>query len=204
MGCDFMSSGIRNIEINQDFLYHRVTATTIDRIILDGGIRAKKYIKGEVFEDKGKNTANGTRWISLAKYMPDLVWSHNSSYREFIAGQYAFVIENVEAVKTEFVERNFGYYRMLSRLPINKRYSAWCDEYQVKDYIPLDKVVGIKIPNRKCSFSKYCMSYPKDTRGIDFFLEKMESVGGNFPFIDVEEKKIIEKDTIKEYIRQMR
>lgn len=198
-----MSSGIRNIEIDPDFLYHRVTALTIDRIILDGKIKAKKYIKDPVSEDRGKNTSNGTRFISCCKYLPDLVHSSNSSYREFIAGQYAFVIKDIDAIEAKFVEKNFGYYRMLSRLPINKRYSAWCDEYQIKDYIPLDQVVGIKIPNRKCEFSRYSMSYPKETRGIDFFLEKMESVGGNFPFIDVEEKKLIEKDTIKEYIKQM-
>lgn len=198
-----MSSGIRNIEIHPDFLYHRVTALTIDKIILDGRICAKKYIKDFVTEDRGKNTNNGNRYISCCKYRPELVHSSSSSYREFIQGQYAFVIENVDAIETQFVEKDFRYYRMLSRLPFGKRYSSWCDEYQVKDYISLDQVIGIKIPDRKCSYSRYCMSYPKETRGIDSFLEKMESVGCNFPFIDVEEKKLIEKDKIKEYIKEM-
>jgi len=197
-----MSEGIRNIEINPDFLYHRVTELTIDRIILDGKISAKKYITGPVPEDRGKHTFNGTRYISLAKHLPE-VCSYESSYREFIAGQYAFVIDDIDAIETKFVEANFDYYRILSRLPINKRYSAWRDEYQVRDSIPLDKVIGIKIPNKGYVHSRRCASYPKETRGIDMFLEKMESVGGNFSFIDIEEGKLIEKNKIKEYIKEM-
>lgn len=61
--------------------------------------------------------------------------------------------------------------------------------------------MGIKIPSKNLVYSYLCPSYIDSNRGIDYFLEKMESVGGNFPFIDVEEEKIIEKEKIKEYIK---
>lgn len=115
-------------------------------------------------------------------------------------GQYAFVIEDVEAIKAKFIEDNYRFYGKLAKLPIKKRYSVWKDEYQVRDFIPLDKVVGVKIPSKNNIFSDYCPSYIDDGKGIDFFLKQMESVNGNFPFIDIDDKKIIEKEHIKEYI----
>lgn len=47
-----MSCGIRNIEINPELLYHRVTADKIDRIILAGGIFARKYLKSEIKKER--------------------------------------------------------------------------------------------------------------------------------------------------------
>lgn len=195
-----MGTGITDIEINPDWFYHRVSGDNIDKFILSGSIKAKRYLKGETIKERG-SSSNGSYYISLAKYKKDLEKSYHSSYRHFIRGQYAFVIEGVTAIETELINGDFTFYRKLAKLPVKKRYSVWEDEYQVKKEISLDKVVGIKIPSRNPIYSWFFPNYLDSNRGIDFFLEKMELVGGDFPFIDLEEKKMIEKGKIKEYIK---
>ncbi len=195
-----MSCGVRNIEINPEFLYHRVTADKIDRIILAGGIYARRYLKSEIKKERGTSW-NGDYYISLAKYQKGVDLSYDSCYRNFIQGQYAFVIQDIDAIPTRHVDSYFQLYQKLANLPIKRRYSHYIDEYQVKGKISLSHVVGIKIPSKNLVYSYLCPSYIDSNRGIDYFLEKMESVGGKFPFIDVEEEKIIEKENIKEYIK---
>lgn len=195
-----MTFGIKNIEINPDWFYHRVTGNNIEKFILSGSIKAKKYLAEEP-KIKSESFSNGSYYICLAKYDKALDKSYDSCYKAFIKGQYAFVIDGVDTIKTEFIGNEYSaLYKLLNKLPIKKRYSCWKDEYQVKKEISLDKVLGIKIPSRVAWFSPFAPAYTDKNRGIDFFLEKMESVGGDFPFIDIEEKKIIEKDKIKEYI----
>lgn len=198
-----MYSGIKSIEINPDWFYHKVTGNNIEQFILSGSIRAKRYFT-EKQKIKSESFSNGSYYICLAKYDKELEKSYNSCYKAFIKGQYAFVIDGVDAIKTKFIENeDSSLYKFLNKLPMKKRYSCWEDEYQVKKEISLDKVIGIKIPNRIPWFSSVAPAYIDKNRGIDFFLKKMESVGGDFPFIDIEEKKMIEKKKIKEYIKGM-
>lgn len=189
---------VSSIKINPEWLYHRVTENTIDKIVRSGGICSRKKIK----EGPGlefRNGCNGKYYISLAKKMDNLTL-YNGAYRNFIDGQYALVVDNIDAIKTITVNRNCSYYRKLCNLSITKRYSVWADEYQVKDFIPLENIIGIKIPNPKSAYSSYCVNYDRKTRGINIFLEQYDSVECNLPFIDIEEGKRIEKESIKEYI----
>ncbi len=194
-----MESGIRNLEISPNWFYHRVTEETIGKVVRSGGICSKRRIVNlmENNDEILENSYNGNAFISLSKRI-DKITSY-SSYSNFIADSYALIIENVSAIKTIPIDQYFDVYRNLAKLPIKIRFSYWNDEYQVKDFIPLDKIIGIKIPNKHARYSEYCPSY-LENRGIDFFLEQYQEANCNLPFIDVEEKKIIEKEKIKEYI----
>lgn len=189
--------GIRNIEINPDWYYHRVTADTIDKIILSGSIKPR------ILTDKNniiryETTWNGQFYISLSKNLSEIYY--NSSYKNFIDGQYAFVIDNIDAIKCVHIDNESELYKIISKLPIKKRYSCWKDEYQVKGEIPFDKIVGIKLPNKKSFWSRDCIGYLEEDLGITAFLEKFNAVDVDLSFIDLEEGKIIDKDQIKEYI----
>lgn len=189
--------GIKNIHINPDWYYHNVTPWTIDKIILSGSIKCKKLIEKDSFSNR-ESTWNGGHYISLAKNLSEIYY--DSSYKNFIDSQYAFVIEGIDTIKCTQIENNSSLYRIISKIPMKKRYSCWKDEYQVNGVISFDKIIGIKIPNRCAFLSDYCDNYSVEDLGINLFLTKMNSVGGNFPFIDVEKGKIIDKDEIKEYI----
>ena len=192
-----MFMGIRNIKINPEWYYHRVTVDTIDKTILSGSIKPR------LLTDKNsiinfETTWNGQFYVSLAKNLSEIYY--DSSYKNFIDGQYAFVIDNIDAVKCVHIDNESELYKIICKMPLKKRYSCWRDEYQVKGEIPLDKIIGIKIPNKKALWSRYCIGYLEEDLGISSFLRKFNAVGSNLPFIDLEAGKIIDKDNIKEYI----
>lgn len=191
--------GITNIEINPDWLYHAVNSFTIDKIIASGKIKSKRNMKKSKVPFRALNNVwNGPYYISLVKRMPDLV--NNNSYKTYIQDQYALILEDLDAIKTVHKNNN-DFWKIISKLPIKKRYSFWKDEYQVKDFISIDKVVGIKIPCKgDAVWTRLCYGYENEAERIDDFLEKMDSVNGDFPFIDVEAGKMIDKDHVKEYI----
>ena len=187
-------SEIKNIKINKDWLYHAVNSKVIDKIVLSGGIKSKKKIKeygGKV--RKGNNLCNGNHYISLSKKSDD----KGTSYKTYSEGSFALIVDDVDAVKAEQKEFDI-LWEKISKLPLKKRYSFWKDEYQVKDEIPLDKVVGIKIPSKDYSF--WPKTEEEKKQEIERFIKKVEALDVDIPYIDVDEEKQIDQDSIRDYM----
>ena len=83
---------------------------------------------------------------NIDNVVPDKLKGETVLYKKIIAGSYALILEDIEVVPTIYKKDNYEYWRFLSTILKNKQYSAYLDEYQAKDAIGLDKVVGIKVP----------------------------------------------------------
>ena len=186
-------SEIKNIEINEDWLYHAVSSKNIDKIALSGGILSKKLQKKQgKIKKKGNSLCNGNNYISLSKKSDE----DKTSYKMYSKDNFALIVDDVDAIKTE--KKDFDIlWEQISKLPIKKRYSFWKDEYQVKGKIPLDKVVGIKIPSKE---EHYAIGKEEQEKEIARFIDKVENLDVDLPYIDVDEGKKIDKESIRDYM----
>ena len=82
----------------------------------------------------------------------------------------------------------------------SQRFSPYEDEYQVKDEISLDAVIGIKIPDKEKGFSSVEFYKEKDC-AIDIVLNKLGSNLESVPFIDINEGLQIDRCDIKKYMK---
>ncbi|MBE6157474.1 MAG: hypothetical protein E7160_01620 [Firmicutes bacterium] len=189
--------GIKNIEINEEWLYHAVNSRVIDKIVLTGHILSRNMQKKYGLRPKkGNNIWNGNHFISLSKKNEET----GSSYTHYSQGLFALIVDDVDAIKTEQKHPDIVW-EYVSKLPINKRYSYWKDEYQVRDAIPLDKVVGIKIPSKKDGFWPV-LDHAENEEEMKKFIDKVEKLDFDVPYIDVDEGKVIEQDSIRDYMRK--
>lgn len=192
-----MDNGIKNIEINPDWFYRRLTEENFDKIILSGGL----YSKRKLGRKGNKNLSlNGKDFISLSKRIDIKEGTSISdySYSYYIDWHFGYVIEGVDAIKTRYIKSYQPFHTFLKNLPVNRRYSLFYDEYQVKNEIPLEKIVGIKIPNLPSDF----LDLVQEEEILECLLKKMELTAYSIPFIDVENKKKIEPNKIKQYIKR--
>ena len=191
-----MDSMIKSIDINPDWFYHRMQLEKLEDILNTGAILSRRKLG---YQKMNHTTWNGLDYISLSKREEELIW--NSSYNRFISSSYAFILGSIPAEKTEYIEdNNYELWRKLSKLFPNKRFSPYEDEYQVKDEISLDTVVGIKIPDRDKKFSSVEYYKEKDW-AIDVVLNKLGSNLESVPFIDVNEGLQIDRCDIKKYMK---
>lgn len=96
---------------------------------------------------------NENDFISVCVNLGDEVYDKhsNNAFRKYILNHFCFVIdENVVAEKTEYIpdaEKMSAF--LLHNLKMSnpdKRFSDIIDEYQIRDYVPLEKVVAFGIP----------------------------------------------------------
>lgn len=185
---------IKSIDINPDWFYHRIWLDNLKGIVDKKSILSKRRQNRQVpFPEQW----NGNDYISLAKR--DLNIIYNSSYKRIIAGSYALILEDIEAVPTIFKEKNYEYWRFLSTIFPTKRYSTYLDEYQVKDAINIDKVVGIKVPEEHTGYIPGTFFEGKDC-AIDEIINIIDEKLPEVPFIDLEAKLQIDKKEIKQYL----
>ena len=184
---------IRKIEINPNWFYHQVRFEKMPNILKNNAILSKR-LQGD--NTITSNAWNGLDYISLSKKDKNYIWK--SSYRRFISPSYAFIFNGIEAIETEYVEDDYEYYRLISNLSSNKRYSIYEDEYQIKNKISLDKVIGIKIPNADINHYPREFHDRKDC-AIDEFLKIIDGKM-QVPFIDIDNKLQIDKKDIKKYL----
>ncbi len=187
-----MSNGISNIVINPNWFYHRLNEEDFGKIILSGGLKSARM------QGVRNGFWNGYDFISLAKKIDRIgnFTSPDYSYGCLIASSYAYVIKDIKAVKARYIKNHHKFCYSLSNLPIPIRFSYWLDEYQARDEIPLEKIIGIKIPYLQSD------SIESDKMILSHLLEKMDLLGCAFPFIDVEHKKRIEPNRIEQYIKR--
>ena len=184
---------IRKIYINRNWFYYQIHFETLPNILKDNAILSKR-LQGD--NTITSNAWNGLDYISLSKKDKNYIWK--SSYRRFISPSYAFIFNGIEAIETEYVEDDYEYYRLISNLSSNKRYSIYEDEYQIKNKISLDKVIGIKIPNVDINHYPREFHDRKDC-AIDEFLKIIDGKM-QVPFIDIDNELQIDRKDIKRYL----
>ena len=184
---------IRKIEINPNWFYHQVRFEKMPNILKNNAILSKRL---QGYDKITSNVWNGLDYISLSKKDKNYIWK--SSYRRFISPSYAFIFNGIEAIETEYVEDDYEYYRLISNLSSNKRYSIYEDEYQIKNKISLDKVIGIKIPNADINHYPREFHDRKDC-AIDEYLKIIDGKM-QVPFIDIDNELQIDKKDIKKYL----
>ena len=134
---------IKNLEINADWLYHRVDARKLHKIIKSGGLKARRRLSREDRRGLENGVWNGGHYVSFAKKAE----GDDTAYNHYIEGEFAFIYDsNMNAVKTK-VKPVGSIFETIAKLPISKRFSRWEEEYQVKDFAPFGNLVGIKIPH---------------------------------------------------------
>lgn len=184
---------IKKIRINPNWLYHQVRFEKLPNILKNNAILSKRRQGDNTITS---NAWNGLDYISLSKKDGNYIW--NSSYRRFISSSYAFIFDEIEAIETEYVEDNYDYFQNISNLSFDKRYSVYEDEYQVKDKIAIDKVIGIKIPDT--NIKHYPREfYDRKDCAIDEFLNIIDGKL-QVPFIDIDNELQIDKKDIKKYL----
>lgn len=181
-----------NIEINQDWFYHQINIENFKDIMTSREI--KPPIQLNPLSEIDIETANGPFYISLAK-KTNLIY--DSSYNQFIRDHYALIIDNIKTKKAYRMEdATLFLSTKLLRMFLPIRFSNWKDEYQTRKSISLDKVIGIKIPQKERRY------YISKNQCVDFFLQVMEDTNTYFPFIDTEEQVQINPMDIEEYIKK--
>lgn len=186
---------IKKIAINSDWFYHRIQLEKLEDILNTGAILSRRKQR---YRKMNHTTWNGLDYISLAK-REESVW--NSSYKRFISSSYAFILAGIPVKDTKYIEGyNYELWRQLSKLFPGRRFSPYEDEYQAKDKISLDAVIGIKIPDKEKEFSSVEFYKEKDC-AIDTVLNMIGSNLEGIPFIDINEGLQIDKSDIKKYMK---
>lgn len=181
---------IESININPNWLYRYITPDMFYKFIKSDGILSERKLK-EKQSIKKDNTLgwNGLDYISLSKRTNSL---SNTSYHFFNFGNYSLIINSSQVKKAHHTKLPI----LLAKLPISIRFSIWEDEYQVKDYISLENIIGIKIPEKSITDLK------DHLKQISYFISIMEETDFYLPFIDIEEKKKIPHQKAKEYLKR--
>lgn len=123
---------------------------TMIEIIKSGGLKSKRKLK-IVNLYIGYN---GNDYISLCNKednsMYDLFSDNINAYEDYIYSNFCFIIsDEIDAIKTNTFSRHEQYVSYMDFLSIAQgdvRYSDMFDEWQVKDEIKLDKIIGIGLP----------------------------------------------------------
>ena len=185
----------QKIDINEEWFYHRFSSVKLKKIMKSGGLKARKHLSRVDKRSATNGTWNGNHYISLAKRLE----GDQTSFKRYIEGEFAFIIDpNLDAIKAKVKDLD-SFYEMIAKLPIRKRFAGREGEYQVKGQIPIDKIVGIKIPSGERFFWD---TYPKDhnEKELDKILEILDEYNSDLPFIDVERGQIVSRDEIKDYL----
>lgn len=96
---------------------------------------------------------NEDNYVSVCSNMGEEIYNEiaNNAFNKYIFNRFCFVIDSsVEVEKPEYIRDAssmsiLDLYNLKRNNP-NKRFSDIIDEYQVRDYIPFDKIVAIGIP----------------------------------------------------------
>ncbi|MBQ2639851.1 MAG: hypothetical protein IJF92_03715 [Bacilli bacterium] len=187
---------IKNLEINEDWLYHQVDAIKLGKIIKSGGLKARRLLSKEDKRKSENGVWNGRHFISFAKKAE----GEDTAYDHYMSGEFALIFDpDIGAIKTKVKEVG-SIFETIAKLPTNKRFSRWKEEYQVKNFVPFDKVVGIKIPSGKRFWNVYEDDAIYQKKQLEGMLQTLDENNLDVPFIDVEEGKIVPKEEMEDYL----
>lgn len=130
--------------------YFYCTIENLDKmfnIITSGGIKSQKRL-GLC----SRGGYNGDEYICVCSKEETFYYDYlMNAYNAYVLNSFCFIIDDdIQAIKTMLVEPggangiNWAFDQM--RICPSKRYSDLCDEWQVKDEISLNHIMGIGIP----------------------------------------------------------
>lgn len=150
------------------YFYHGTDLNSIEGIFSNYGIKCRRLIEEEnipitrTLDVTFGDGYNGFEYISLCR-LTDTSSNAESAYDVFIKNSFCLIIsDDIPAVKTfdvndkKLMEK---YRKEKLEFSLNKntselRFSDMQDEWQVKTFIPLDKIIGIGIPLRYFRYVK--------------------------------------------------
>lgn len=112
------------------------------KIIETGGIKSLRRQNSDY-----SGLVNGDDYISVCAWDDSIkrdIVKNASSFDGWIFGCPCFVISSIDAIKCEKFHPNYD--------PKVERISQFEDEWHVKDFIPLDKIIGIALPFKDDEF----------------------------------------------------
>lgn len=190
----------KNIEINAEWYYHRIDMFSMKGIFQSRAILSKRK---QGYHKTDTCSWNGLDYISVAKRISQMIY--DSFYQKIIRGQYAFVLDKIDIIPTKYKKKHYDFFRTISTILPNQWYSCYRDEYQVKDRIvkdriTIEKIIGIKIPEKDQNIFVGYPSYMTKDCYIDLYLKNMEEYKIDLPFFDIEEGLQIDQEEIKRYL----
>lgn len=123
---------------------------TMINIIESGGIKSKRKLKiNNLYVGY-----NGSDYISLCNKednsMYNFFYDNMNSYEDYIYSNFCFIVsDEINAIKTKKFDikgKYVSYMQFYSLAQGDIRYSDMFDEWQVKDEINMDKIIGIGLP----------------------------------------------------------
>ena len=187
---------VKNLKIDEDWLYHKLDARKLHKIIKSGGLKARRRLSREDRRGLENGIWNGGYYVSFAKKAE----GKDTAYDHYIEGEFAFIYDsNMNAVKTK-VKPVGSIFETIAKLPISKRFSRWKEEYQVKDFAPFGNLVGIKIPHGHRFLGVYESDEDYQKRQLNKILRVLDAEELDVPFIDVEEGKVVPKELLGDYL----
>ena len=133
---------------------------TMIEIIRSGGLKSKRKLNiSNLYVGY-----NGSDYISLCRkennYMYNRINDNINAYEDYIYSNFCFIIsDEIDAIKTNDFDSQGKYVSYMDFLSVANgdiRYSDMFDEWQVKDEIKLDKIIGIGLPFSLVHSYKYC------------------------------------------------
>ena len=179
---------IECIDIDSNWFYRRLTPEQLYEFVRSKGILSARKLSKKNNTECISYGWNGVDYISLSRRIKNISMS---SYQFFNKGNYSIIINTDKAKKTHCINVPLS----IANLPISIRFSIWKDEYQVKDSIPLEDMIGIKIPEKSITPLNIYL------KQLSYYLSIMEETDFYLPFIDIEEKKKISDTKVKEYLK---
>lgn len=132
--------------------YHGVINGLVDQKIV--GMLTEGEIKSASKRNDGYNNGfNDMDYISVCEYLGEDVYeSHpNNAFHTYVANHFCFIMsDDIEAQEPSLLSREetsdrFGLMRRRLQHP-EERFSDLIDERQIRDTVPVDKVIAIGIP----------------------------------------------------------
>ena len=168
---------MKNVKISNEWLYHKIDLDSFECILKDERIRP---VNKNIF----KTGFNGLNFVSFSKRGD--ISSLYSSYVYYILFQFALITESDKKIKTEKVDNSL--IRFLSLFPVNKRFSIYDDEYQIKGDIPISSVIAIKLPEGGTNI-----------KIVEEYVNLLDKYEKDIPFLDMDDKVLLDKKEVKDY-----
>ena len=175
--CDYL----RNINgqkfiLQKDFYFHAPQAINkLGSILSD-----KKITSNEYGNRQGGYGNNGRNYVSVAK-VDTTAYAHYSSYPGFI------LADDILALSTDntYIPDEIMSFLKDTKYPLR---SGIDGEYQVRDYISLDR-------------AKCILSPTKNIKDIVRIIYLQELYGNNLPIVLKETEQVIDKEYVKKYVK---
>lgn len=124
------------------FLYHGLRNQNNNNK-LEGILKERKILAGKYLDNYSHycDNCNDGKYVSLINY------NNSIEFDEFVKKNTCLIISPLcNAYKTKYLTFNEWFYMKENNIFVKNRYSYAVNEYQVKDFIPIEMIRAIGIP----------------------------------------------------------